>query len=165
MNISRFAPVLLLLLGLLAPAPCAALQAGYLDITVDRTGDAIVTFEYTLSFIEEALAFLGAVGPGRDLGQVLAAATGGDVRQVAGSPGSTSFSVRGFAAVSGASPNTTYYTPVLNLSWAQAGWETSIIAPLLDPDFSPRVTVIRFPDAYSVTFHDELVIPSTTHTF
>ena len=164
MNASRYLPVLLLL-GLLAPAPCAALQAGYLDITIDRTGDATVTFEYTLSFIEGLLAFLGAVGPGRDLGKVLAAATGGEVSQLSESTGSTSFSVKGFAAVSGASPNTTYRTPVLNLSWAEAGWETSVIAPLLDPDFSPRVTVIRFPDAYSVTFRDELVIPDITHTF
>jgi hypothetical protein len=164
MRASRFVP-LLIIVGLLAPAPCAALEARYLDITVDRTGDATVTFEYTLSFVEGILALVGAVGPGRDLGKVLEAATLGEVRQVAVSTGSISFSVRGFAAVSGASPNATYHTPVLNLSWAEAGWEASILAPLLDPDFSPQVTVIRFPDAYSLTFRDELVIPNITHTF
>ncbi|HVN65146.1 MAG TPA: hypothetical protein VMT31_00870 [Methanomicrobiales archaeon] len=161
---TRFVP-LLIILGILAPAPSAALQADYLDITVDRTGDATVTFEYTLSFVEGILAFFGAVGPGQDLGKVMAAASGGEVGHLAESAGSASFPVTGFAAVSGSSPNATYRTPVINLSWAEEGWEASVLAPLLAPDFSPRVTIIRFPDAYSVTFHDELVIPNTTHTF
>ena len=164
MRASRFVP-LLLVLGLLAPAPCAALRAEYLDISVDRTGDAAVNFEYTLSFPEGILAWLGAVAPGQDLAKVLAAASGGEAGRVSEKAGSASFSVRGFAAVSGASPNATYRIPVLNLSWAEAGWNASILAPLLDPDFSPGVTVVRFPDAYSVTYHDQLVIPDTTHTF
>jgi len=156
---------LLLALAILAPAPCAALRADYLDITVDRTGDAVVTFEYTLTSIEGLLAFLGAVVPGRDLGKVIAAASGGEIGQVSGYGWSTTFPVKGFAAVEGFSPNATYRTPEINLSWAEAGWRASVLAPLLDPDFSPRPTVIRFPDAYSVTFRDELVIPGTTHTF
>ena len=156
---------LLLALILLAPAPCAALHADYLDITIDRTGDAVVTFEYTLTSVESLLAFLGAVGPGQDLGKVIAAASGGEIGQVSGAGGSASFPVKGFATAAGSTPNASYRTPEINLSWAEAGWRGSVLAPLLDPDFSPRLTVIRFPDAYSVTFRDELVIPNTTHTF
>jgi hypothetical protein len=143
----------------------AALDAGYLDIAVDRAGNATVTFEYSLTWIEGAFAFLGAARPDRDLGIVLAAATGGEVREISAGPGSTSFAVGGFARVAGTSPNASYSTPEINLSWGEAGWKASLLSPLLSPDFSPRVTVIRFPDAYSVTYRDMLVIPNTTHVF
>jgi hypothetical protein len=164
MNRAR-ASTLLVLLGILLVPPAAALEASYLEIVVDRSGDATITFEYTLTLVERVLAFLDAVRPDRDLGKILAAASGGEVREIASGPGSTSFSVKGFAAVSGASPNASYSTPSLNLSWGEAGWRVSVLASLLDPDFSPAVTVIRYPDAYSVMFRDELVIPNTTHTF
>jgi hypothetical protein len=159
------ASAFLVLLGILVSSPAAALGVSYLEIVVARSGDATVTFEYTLTWPEQVLAFLGAVRPDRDFGKVLAAVSNGEVREIASGPGSTSFSAGRFAVVSGASPNASYCTPVLNLSWAEAGWEVSILSPLLEPDFSPAVTVIRYPDAYSVMFRDELVIPNTTHTF
>ena len=154
---------LVLICGSLVLTPAAALHARYLEIAIGRDGNATVTFEYTLPWIEQGLAFIGAVNPDRDLGQILAAATGGEVRILARSPGATTFSVMGFAAVSGASPHPTYTTAALNLSWGEAGYRSSILAPLLEPDFSPDTTVARFPDAYSVTFSDQLVIPSVTH--
>jgi hypothetical protein len=156
---------LLLLLGLLAPVPAAAIHVRYLDIVVDRGGNATVTFEYTLPWIEQGLAFLGLVNPDRDLGQIIAAATGGQVDRLSAFEGVTTFSVTGFAGITDGDGTSTYDTHALNLSWAQAGYESSILAPLLDPDFSPDVTVIRFPDAYSLTFRDRLLIPGVTHTF
>jgi hypothetical protein len=164
MNRSR-ACALLVLLGILVSSPAAALEAGYLEIVVDHSGNATVTFEYTLSWAEQVLAFLGAIRPDRDLGKIFGAVSGGEVSEILAGGGSASFSVGGFAAVSGTSPNASYRTPVLNLSWAEAGWRVSFLSPLLSPDFSPAVTVIRFPDAYSVTFRDELMIPNITHTF
>lgn len=156
---------LLLALLLLAPAPAAALHARYLDIVIDREGNATVAFEYTLPWIEQLLAFLGVVNPDRDLGQILLAASGGEMGVLTAGNGVTTFSVKGFANVTEGPSVTTYATPVLNLSWGQAGYESSILAPLLEPDFSPDVTVIRFPDAYSVTFRDRFLIPNITHSF
>lgn len=156
---------LLLVLGILAITPAAALHARYLDIVVDRTGDATVTFEYNLSWIEQALAFFGAVNPDRDLERIFAAATGGKVETLSAGDRVTTFAVSGYAAVTGDARGGTYDTRPLNLSWGQAGYESSILAPLLSPDFSPDVTVIRFPDAYSLTFHDQLLIPNVTHAF
>lgn len=154
---------LLLILGFLATTPAAALHARYLDIVIDRGGDATVTFEYTLPWFEQGLALLGAVNPERDLGQILAVATGGRVEILSSGGGAATFSVKGFAAVWEAPRGATYATCALNLSWGQAGYETSILAPLLEADFSPDVTVIRFPDAYSLTFRDRLLIPGVTH--
>jgi hypothetical protein len=156
---------LLLLIGLVTPAPAAALHAMYLDIVIDREGDATIAFEYTLPWIEQVLAFLGVVNPDRDLGKILVAASGGEISALSHGDGVTTFSVEGFARVNETPPVTTCTTPALNLSWAQAGYQSSILAPFLDPDFSPEVTVIRFPDAYSVTFRDELQIPGITHTW
>lgn len=156
---------LLLALAILASTPAAAFHASYLDIAVDREGNATVTFEYNLSWIEQALAFFGAVNPDRDLERIFAAATGGKVETLSASDRATTFSVEGFATVTEAAPGSIYDTCPLNLSWGQAGYESSILAPLLEPDFSPDVTVIRFPDAYSVTFHDLFVIPNVTHSF
>ncbi|HVP25909.1 MAG TPA: hypothetical protein VMS81_08000 [Methanomicrobiales archaeon] len=156
---------LALVLAVLAPAPATALHARYLDIGVGRNGDATVTFEYTLPWIEQALAFLGLANPDRDLGQILAASANGQVDRLSASTGTASFSVRGFANVTVNPGSATYDTSPVNLSWGQIGYESSILAPLLEPDFSPDVTVIRFPDAYSVTFRDLLIIPNVTHTF
>jgi len=159
------AMALLLALGILAPAPAAAFHARYLDIVIDREGNATITFEYTLPWMEQVLAFLGLVKPDRDLGQILAAATGGGITAFPAGDVITTYSVAGFSNVSETPPVITYTTPNLNLSWGQAGYESSILAPLLAPDFSPDVTVIRFPDAYSLTFRDQLLIPNTTHSF
>jgi hypothetical protein len=156
---------LLVVLGILCSTPAAALHARYLDIIVDREGNATVTFEYNLSWVEQALAFFGAVNPDRDLEQIFAATTGGEVGTLSAGPGATTFSVTGFASVTGGSPGSTYETCPINLSWGQDGYEASILAPLLEPDFSPDVTVIRFPDAYSRTFRDLLLIPNVTHSF
>jgi hypothetical protein len=156
---------LLLLLCFLSSTPAAALHARYLDIVVDRGGDATVTFEYTLPLIEQGLAFLGAVRPDRDLEQIFGAASGGKVETISAGEGVTLFRVKGFAMVVEDAAGTTYTTAPLNLSWGRAGYESSILAPLLEPDFSPDATVIRFPDAYSVTFRDQLLIPDTTHSF
>jgi hypothetical protein len=156
---------LLLVLVILASTPAAAFHARYLDIVIDRGGDATVTFEYSISWIEQALAFFGAVRPDRDLELIFAAATGGKVETLSASDQATTFAVKGFAVVTGGAQGSTYDTCPLNLSWGQAGYESSILAPLLSPDFSPDVTVIRFPDAYSVTFHDLLLIPNVTHSF
>ncbi|MDD1668340.1 MAG: hypothetical protein LUO97_00920 [Methanomicrobiales archaeon] len=157
--------ILLLVLGVLAIPPAAALHATYLDIVIDRAGNATVTFEYDLPWIEQALAFLGAVNPDRDLGRIMAAATGGKVETLLAGDRATTYSVEGFALVTENSPGTSFDTRPLNLSWGKAGYESSILAPLLSADFSPDVTVIRFPDAYSVTFHDMLLIPGVVHAF
>ncbi|HMA05194.1 MAG TPA: hypothetical protein VKO45_04630 [Methanomicrobiales archaeon] len=154
---------LLLILGALAIPPVAALHVRYLDIAVDRDGSATVTFEYTLPWIEQVFAFLGVVSPDRDFGRILGVASGGEIVALSAGDGMTTFSMRGFANVTGTPPDTTCTTPALNLSWGQAGYEASILAPLLSPDFSPDVTVVRFPDAYSLTFRDELLIPGITH--
>ena len=155
---------LLLVLGILVSTPAAAFHARYLEIAVDRGGNATVAFEYNLSFIEQVLAFFGAASPDRDLERIFAATTGGKVETLSAGNGATTFSVEGFATVTGAAPDSIYETRPLNLSWGQEGYESSILAPLLEPDFSPDITVIRFPDAYSVTFHDLLMIPNVTHS-
>jgi hypothetical protein len=156
---------LLFIAGMLASTPAAALHSRYLDIVIDRGGDATVTFEYTLGWVEQALAFLGVVNPDRDLERIFGETTGGTVRTLSAGPGATTFSVTGLADVTNDTLGTTYTTRGLNLSWGEAGYESSILAPLLEPDFSPDVTVVRFPDAYTVTFQDQIVIPSVVHTF
>ena len=156
---------LLLVLSLLVVTPGAALHARYLDIVIDRDGDATITFEYTLPWVEKVLAFLGAVKPERDLGQILAATTGGRVERLPSVEGAASFSVGRFANITATPGLTIYDTHALDLGWGQAGYESSVLAPLLEPDFSPEVTVIRFPDAYSLTYRNLLQIPNVTHAF
>jgi hypothetical protein len=77
---------------------------------------------------------------------------------------SASFRVKGFASVSGDPPAVTYTTRSLNLSWGREGYAISVLSPFLEPDFSPDVTILRFPDAYSATFRDVLLIPGITHS-
>jgi hypothetical protein len=44
------ASAFLVLLGILVSSPAAALGVSYLEIVVARSGDATVTFEYTLTW-------------------------------------------------------------------------------------------------------------------
>ncbi len=156
---------ILALLVLLVQVPVAAVHSEHLDIAIDREGNAAIAFEYSLPWTEQVLAFLGMVNPDRDLGRILVMATGGEIDSFSGGPGITTFTLRRFANMTRAETTTSYATPVLNLSWGEQGYKSSLLAPLLEPDFSPDVTVVRFPDAYSLTYRDQCLIPNITHVF
>ena len=59
---------------------------------------------------------------------------------------------------------TTYRTPGLSFAAAEKVLKRSWFAPLINPDLSPAVTQVTFPDGYVVQFDNQISIPSVTHS-
>jgi hypothetical protein len=55
-------------------------------------------------------------------------------------------------------------TPALSFEEAEKVLQQYWFAPLINPDFSPAVTTITYPDGYQEKFYDISRIPKTTHT-
>ncbi len=55
-------------------------------------------------------------------------------------------------------------TPGLSFGQAEDVLKNYWFSGFVHPDFSPTTTVIRFPDGYSVEYHDVDLVPPVTHT-
>jgi hypothetical protein len=156
-------PGVLLLLLLIAVSPAGAFRATSLDIVVQDNTDAVITFEYELSWYEHAAVFARIGDPGTELKKALESNFHTPV-QVTGADGSgAQFSVKGFATREVRNGVTTMKTPALSFKEAEAVLQKYWFAPLLSPDFSPAVTRVIFPDNYTETFYEQDQIPRLTH--
>jgi len=157
----RCIALLLLLSALLLPV--SAFQMGYVEVNVGGQGDAAVQVDYSLTWVEYVGAFLGIGNPARELQKALEEYSGSPVNVTAVSAESAGFYVERFARISTAEGKRVYTTPALTFSDAERKLQSYWFAPLIHPDLSPEVTVIRFPDGYVETFRDESRIPSLSH--
>jgi hypothetical protein len=57
-----------------------------------------------------------------------------------------------------------YSTPALSFQNAQRALNQYWFAPLINPDFSPDITQITFPDGYHEEFYNQIAIPAISHT-
>ncbi|MDV2482109.1 hypothetical protein F8E02_08890 [Methanoculleus sp. Wushi-C6] len=145
-------------------APAGAFSAENLRITVDEDGSADVTFNYKLSFVERIAVFLKIANPEQELKSALEEATGSPVTVTAAESNVAVFSIQSFAKVRSAEDGNVYATPGLNFTGAQATLDRYWFAPLVQADFSPELTVVRFPDGHEETFIDHFAIPALSHT-
>lgn len=154
-----------LVLGLLvlAAAPACAMTAENLEIDLDAGGNAMITFNYQLTWFEYMAVYLRLVDPAQELKSALESSFGKPVEVLSFSPGSVDLQVQHFAALVHNGNTTTMVTPQVSFAEGEALLKQYWFAPLISPDFSPSETVIRFPDGYSVTFGDALVIPAQRH--
>ncbi|MDN7024316.1 hypothetical protein FGU65_05315 [Methanoculleus sp. FWC-SCC1] len=160
--------VLLLLPALLAAAlicaPASAFTANALDISVNETGDAEVTFDYSLSWFEQIAVFFQIAQPDRELKNALESYSGKQVDVVGVETGSAVFAVRDFARIKETANGTVYTLPGLDFTAAEEKLKSYWFAPLVEADFSPAVTTIRFPDGHEEKVFNESAIPSASHT-
>jgi hypothetical protein len=153
----------LLVLALMT-APVGAFTADNLLITVDEDGSADITFEYTLSWIERIAVFFKIAEPEQELKSALEMACGKPVTVASVESDAATFSVPGFAEIKSTGDGNTYSTPGLDFTGAQEVLEGYWFASLVDADFSPGLTVVRFPDGHEETFSDQYAIPALAHT-
>jgi hypothetical protein len=152
----------LLILSLVA-APAGAFSADDLRITLDTDGSADVTFNYTLSWIERIAVFFRIAEPEQELRSALETATGAPVTVTSARSDSATFSIQGFAKVRSTDAGSVYSTPGLDFTGAQKMLDRYWFAPLVEADFSPDLTVVRFPDGHEETFADLSAIPALSH--
>ena len=144
--------------------PVQAFTAKNLDVAVQGSGDAVITFDYELSWFENIAVFMHIADPAIELKKALESNFNTPVDVIRADGGESQFTVQGFAAVREQDGAITMKTPALSFVEAEKILDQYWFAPLISPDFSPEVTRIRFPDGYVEIFANEISIPSVTHT-
>ncbi len=153
-----------LLVLTLIVAPAGAFSADNLLITVDEDGSASITMNYTLSWIERIAVFFKIAEPEQELKSALEEALGVPVTVASAESDAATFSVLEFAEIGSADDGSVYSTPGLDFTGAQAVLDRYWFAPLVEADFSPALTVVRFPDGHEETFANQSAIPALSHT-
>lgn len=152
----------LLILALMA-TPAGAFSANNLVIVVEEDGGAEITFNYTLSWIETIAVFLKITDPEQELKSALENELGVPVTVASAESDTAAFSVQEFAEIADADDGKVYSTPGLDFTGAQEILDGYWFAPLIETDFSPALTVVRFPDGHEETFSDQSAIPPLSH--
>ncbi len=153
----------LLVLTLIA-TPAGAFNADSLLITVDEDGSATITMNYTLTWIERVAVFFKIAEPEQELKSALEEALGVPVTVASAESDAATFSVREFAEIDSTDGGSVYSTPGLDFTGAQAVLDRYWFSSLVEADFSPALTVVRFPDGHEETFANQSAIPALSHT-
>jgi hypothetical protein len=162
----RYPAIVALLLLALIAVPGSAFTAKQLVITVQENGDADISFNYQLTWPEN---FAYSIIPNRE--QFVQSALrskfpSNEVDAIRVATDSTELTVKGFATVStsgGYPESTVYKTPAV--SFMAAGdllGNYPMIARFITPDFSPEVTIVKFPGGQQYTYIDASEIPAIT---
>jgi hypothetical protein len=162
----RYPAIVALLLLALIAVPGSAFTAKQLVITVQENGDADISFNYQLTWPEN---FAYSIIPNRE--QFVQSALrskfpSNEVDAIRVATDSTELTVKGFATVStsgGYPESTVYKTPAV--SFMAAGdllGNYPMIARFITPDFSPEVTIVKFPGGQQYTYNDASEIPAIT---
>lgn len=155
----------ILLLALwFAASPAQAFTAKNFDIAVQDNTDAVITFDYELSWIENIAVFMRIADPGAELKKALESNYKKPVAVMVADGGRSQFMVQGFASVQERDGTVLMRTPALSFVDAEKILNQYWFAPFIAPDFSPGVTCVRFPDGYVETFSNEISIPAISHT-
>jgi hypothetical protein len=148
----------------LAVSPVHAFTAKTLDITVQENTDAVITFDYGLSWFENIAVFMRIADPGTELKKALESSYGKPVLVTKTDGGESRFMVQGFASKEEHGGTVTLITPALSFVDAEKILNQYWFAPLISPDFSPAVTRVNFPDNYTEEFYNQISIPALRHT-
>ncbi|MBQ3684066.1 MAG: hypothetical protein II925_00545 [Methanomicrobium sp.] len=160
----RLPLAILLIVSLAAAAmPASALTITSYTAEIQDDGNAILTFNYDMTFVEYVGYYLNIANPGKLMKEEYDkhANMPGDV--LSSDSKATSFKVYGYAAVSDDANGKTITTPSQSFQKAEAILKEHPVAKLTTFDLSPDITTVTFPDGYCETFYNELSIPSITH--
>ena len=143
--------------------PAQAFTAKSLDIAVQQNDDAVITFTYELSWFENFAVFLHIADPGVELQKALENNYKKSVDVRVANQGESQFVVHGFASVQEHNGTVMMKTPALSFADAQKVLDQYWFAPFVNPDFSPDITRVSFPDGYSEEFQNQISIPAISH--
>jgi len=141
-------------------SPVHAFTANSLDITIDKSGDAVASFKFTLEgFLENAipLSMLEA-----ELKKGLTTSSDPPVILSMDKTGATML-LKKFADTNDVAQGTEYSTASMDFSKAEIALKNSALSSVVTADFSPSQITITFPDAYTKKFTNSAVLPSLTH--
>jgi hypothetical protein len=154
---------ILIILFWFAACPAQAFTAKNLGITVQENTDAVITFSYELSWFENIAVFLQITNPGTELQKALESSYGKPVVVTKADGSESRFMIQGFASKQERDGIVTMNTPALSFVEAEKILNQYWFAPLINPDFSPAVTRVSFPDGYAEEFYNQISIPVIQH--
>jgi len=153
----------LILVLLLATSPAQAFTAKTLDISIQDTTDAIVTFDYDLAWYENIVVFSHIVDPAAELAEVFRSESSKNVVVTSVSGNRAGLLIEKFASRKISDGVESLNAPSLSFTKAEKVLDTYWFARFISPDFSPEVTRVRFPDGYTEEFYNVEQIPSVRH--
>ncbi|MDD1678120.1 MAG: hypothetical protein LUO93_02910 [Methanomicrobiales archaeon] len=153
----------ILLLAVLLITPVLGFSSDILDIDVQEEGGAGVSFTYSLTWYERFAVFLQIADPAQEFRNAIEGLTGQPVTIQEVSGDSVMFSVDRFASVYNEEGARIFITPTLRFPEAGTALQQYWFAPLVQADFSPAVTTIRFPDGSAEVWTNAETIPTVIH--
>lgn len=163
MNITIFRLGILAVFFFLLISPAAAFTAKNLDIVVQDSSDATITFSYELSWFEQAAVLSKIADPAEELAKALRRQFKKNVRVTSVSGNQAQLQVEKFAVVKEKDGQIILITPSLTFTNAKEALQKYWFAPFIVPDFSPDVTRVSFADGYAREFYNVEIIPSVGH--
>jgi len=141
-------------------SPAHAFTANSLDITIDKSGDAVAIFTFTLEgFLENTIppSMLE-----EELKKGLTTSSEPPVLLSMDKSGATML-LKKFADTRDVEQGTEYRTASMDFKKAEIALKNSALSSAVTADFSPSKITITFPDAYTKEFENSAVLPSLTH--
>ena len=141
--------------------PAHAFTANSLDITVDKNGDAIATFRFTLEgIIENSVPQSILEG---ELKKGLTISTE-PPELISMDRSSAVLLLKQFADTSDVPTGTEYRTATMDFKKAEIALQNSALSSVVSADFSPETITLTFPDSYQQKFSNVDVLPAVSHT-
>jgi len=141
--------------------PVHAFTSNSLDITVDKNGDAVANFQFTLEgIVENAIPLSMLEG---ELVKGLATSSDPPVILSFDKSGARIL-LKNFAVKNDVPTGTEYLTAPMDFHRAEIALKNSALSSVVSADFSPQRMVVTFPDGYSREFMDFSGLPALRHT-
>ena len=153
----------LLVAGILA-IPAGAFTINTLAVTITESGDAEISVDYSLSWVERVVVFMRIAHPDQQLEQALERYARKEVTVTSVNPGRTELYVEEFVRVTDAPDGGIIYTtPSMDFSLAEQQVKGYWFSRFVTVDSSPEIAVITFPDGYQEQFVNVTYVPSVIH--
>ncbi|MDO8873170.1 MAG: PEGA domain-containing protein [Methanoregula sp.] len=157
-NLLRF--LFIACIAMLFVSPVHAFTANSLDITIDKSGDAVASFKFTLDgFLENAIPQSMLE---EELKKGLTTSSESPVLLSMDKTGATML-LKKFADTQDVAQGTEYRTASMNFQKAEIALKNSALGSVVTADFSPSKITVTFPDAYTKKFENSAVLPALTH--
>lgn len=147
----------------LAVMPAQAFTSRSLAVTLAPNGDARITMQYDLSFLEQSAVFFKMADPAAELKKAFDTNSNRQVTVNSVTTSSADIVVPSYAMVSQNNGVTSMTTPAISFARVQEVLKTYWFAPLVSANFAPKVTTVTFPDGYQATFNNALSVPAVSH--
>ena len=145
---------------LLIAGPVHAFTANSLDITVDKNGNAVAIFRFTLDgLIENAIpqSLL------QDQLQKGLTTSNNPPQLVSMDRSSATLLLKNFSDVSAVTAGTQYQTASMDFTKAEIALKNSAASSVITADFSPKKITVTFPDNYTKELDNVDFLPAITH--